>query len=294
LATVIESVGCAACGAEGGLRTALRLGEARLDSCPACRSWTYLPRPTPDEQQRIHDNPEYFEHPYFEGRRALTPAMRRRCRQTFERVGAAVALGALRGRRVLDVGCDTGAFLRAAAEAYGIEPVGIDVNARAVAVARGCGVEAYHTDLESLDPELDNFEVITAIDLIEHVPDPARFLRQLGGRLAPGGVAYLETPHIRSLVYGVGRLLGALTGGRPRGLIDRLFPPQHVQYFTAEGFAFLAARAGLEVVHLGRRALPFSDLMTSLPVRVGLSGLQLLDRLAGREILLCALLRRPT
>jgi 2-polyprenyl-3-methyl-5-hydroxy-6-metoxy-1,4-benzoquinol methylase len=220
--------------------------------------------------------------------------MRRRCRQTFTRIDAAVSIESLKGQRVLDIGCDTGTFLRAAAETYAIVPVGIDVNARAVAVALECGVEAYHTDLDSAPAALAEFPLVTAIDLVEHVPYPADFLRQLAERLQPGGVAYLETPNIGSLVYRVGTLLGTLTGGRPVALLERLFPPQHVQYFTEKGFAMLAGRAGLEVVDLQRRVLPFADLATSLPVRLGLAGLQLVDRLAGTEILLCALLRRPT
>ncbi len=50
-------------------RPAVRLTSASLRRCLACGSWTYFPRPTPAEQASIHDNDEYFEHPYFQLRR---------------------------------------------------------------------------------------------------------------------------------------------------------------------------------------------------------------------------------
>src|SRR5207244_4713047 len=118
-------------------------------------------------------------------------------------------------------------------------------------------------------------------------------LRQMRDRLAPGGVAYLETPNIRSLVYRAGRLLHRLTGGRPRPVFTRLFPPQHVQYFTERGFRVLAEAAGLEVVWLDKRVLPFADLATAVTVALALSVLQAFDRLFGTPILLCAVVRRP-
>jgi 2-polyprenyl-3-methyl-5-hydroxy-6-metoxy-1,4-benzoquinol methylase len=271
----------------------VRLGAARLEGCAACGSWTWLPRPTPQQQAAVHDNAEYFEHPYFQERRRQADAVRRRCRLAFEHITAVVPAERLRGRRLLDVGCDTGALLRAAQELYGVVPVGLDIASRAVAEARASGVEAYCCDLEAAPSQVRNMPVITAIDLVEHVVDPEGFLRQVRARLAPGGVAYLETPNIRSLVYRTGRLLHRLTGGRPRPTFERLFPAQHVQYFTERGFAVLAEKAGLEVARLDKRVLPRADLATSRVVGLGLTALQLLDRVFGTPILLCAVLRRP-
>jgi 2-polyprenyl-3-methyl-5-hydroxy-6-metoxy-1,4-benzoquinol methylase len=284
---------CAACAASLSRRAMVRLGRARLERCDTCGSWTYLPRPTAHQQAAIHDNEEYYAHPYFQGRRKHEQALRRRCRQVFRLIGEVIPEEDLRGERLLDVGCDTGAFLLAARQLYGIVPVGVDVAQRAVAIARKQGVEAYDRDLGSAPTQLRGFRVITAIDLIEHVSDPRQFLQQIHDRLRPGGVAYLETPNISSLVYRTGCVLCKLTNGHPRRTFERLFPPQHVQYFTENGFASMARRSALELVHLGKRPLAFADLATSLGVAVGIGGLQMLDRLMGTQILLCALLRRP-
>jgi 2-polyprenyl-3-methyl-5-hydroxy-6-metoxy-1,4-benzoquinol methylase len=267
--------------------------NARLVGCAVCGSWTRLPRSSSQEQAAIHDKIDYFDHPYFEGRRSVTRAIDRRCVESFGRIGAAINLRSLRGKRLLDVGCDTGLFLASAAKHFGIIPVGIDVSRHAVMAAARHGIEVHHTDLEVAPEHLNDFSVITAIDVIEHVTNPRAFLQEIRRRLRPGGVTYLETPNIRSIIYRLAHILYRITAGRPQQTFDRLFPPQHAQYFTCKGLTALAHDSGLEVIDLDTRILYFSDIATSLPVRLVLMSLQLLDRLTREKILICALLRRP-
>ncbi len=288
-----EAAACVVCKAALPIVAKVGLRGSYLRECQSCGSWTYLPRTSAEHQAALHDNETYFEHPYFQLRRNATPARRRRCADMFARIGEAVNLASLRGQPWLDIGCDTGLLLKAAQEDLGIIPVGIDVAQRAVEIARQNGVDVHQFSIEEAPPELSGFRVVTAVDLIEHVPDPGQFLRLVHDRVCPGGALYLETPNIRSTVYGFGQALARLTGGRPAGLIERLFPPQHIQYFTADSLAFLAERSGFEVVRLTRRGLPLSDIAASPLARFPIAVLQTLDRLAGTEILLCALLRRP-
>jgi cyclopropane fatty-acyl-phospholipid synthase-like methyltransferase len=245
-------------------------------------------------QAAIHDTADYFDHPYFQQRRSAQARIDQRCRKIFQHIGRGIDLAQVRGDRLLDVGCDTGAFLVAAARQFGLQPWGVDVSARAVAIAQQQGIAAYHTDLEQAPDELQNFPVITAIDVIEHVVDPRRLLQAIFSRLRPGGVAYLETPNIESSVYRVGRSLTNFTGGYPTGLCERLFPAQHIQYFTHRSFRTLVLECGFEVVQFQNRILPFQDIATSWVVQVGLAPLQFFDKLTGNEILICALLRKPT
>jgi 2-polyprenyl-3-methyl-5-hydroxy-6-metoxy-1,4-benzoquinol methylase len=284
---------CAICGSHLSGDITVRLGRSCLRACAQCGSWTYLPRASAADQAAIHDNDDYFSHPYFDLRREVTPAQRRRCRELFERLSPPLDLSSLHGQRLLDVGCDTGVFLRTAREEFGIVPVGIDVAERSVQVASGDGLEAYQTTIEDAPPAVSGFSLITAIDLIEHVPNPGRFLVEVRKRLAPNGVLYLETPNIHSMVYRTGQLLSGLTGGRPRKLLERLFPPQHVQYFTPNSLRRLAQSAGFEIIHLSTRVLPASDIAVSAPTHAAIGLLQAADRLFGREILICAGLRSP-
>ena len=135
--------------------------------------------------------------------------------------------------------------------------------------------------------------MVTAIDVIEHVLDPGAFLRQVRSRLAPSGVLYVETPNIRSAVYVLGRVLSRVLDGSTSSVIQRLFPPQHVQYFTADSLSRLAKDSGLEVVQVNTRVLPLSDIAASPATRWAVGLLQVLDRILRREILVWAVLRRP-
>ena len=283
---------CEVCGGRLERRAVVRLRVSCLRACPSCGSWTYSPRDGASGQAALHDSEEYFDHPYFTVRRAMSHAQRR-CREVLRRLSAATDIPSLRGQRLLDLGCDTGAFLRAAQQEFGIVPVGMDVSGRAVAVARQQGMEVYRTAVEQAPAALADFPVATAIDLLEHVPHPESFLRAVRARLRPGGLLYLETPNLRSVVFSFGRWLSLLTGGRPAALLERLFPPQHIQMFTAGSLRGLSRRAELDVVRLGTSALAASDIAAGVAVRLGIGALQLCDRIMGTEILLWAVLRRP-
>ncbi len=284
---------CAVCQASLGGEAVLRVSANSLHACSSCDSWTLLPRPTARSQAAIHDNTEYFSHPYFEKRRIVSNDQRRRCRDILRRLPVADNIGSLRGQRLLDVGCDTGTFLKVASEEAGIVPVGIDVATRSIQTALEQGVECYRTSIDEAPAHLTDFPVITAIDLIEHVPDPAAFLCHVRKRLSPGGVVYLETPNIRSMVYRFGKMLSTLTRGMPSSLFERLFPAQHVQYFTPKSLAHMAESNGFKIVRLNTRILPCSDIAAGWLTRAALGILQGLDRLLGTEILIWAILQRP-
>src|SRR5262249_2890928 len=159
---------CAICYAPLSDRVMVRLRRASLRECARCGSWMYSPRASAAQQAALHDNAEYFDHPYFALRRTVTPAQRRRCREVFQRLAGAVDLQRLGSDRVLDIGCDTGTFLVAARDEFGVAPVGLDVSARAIAVAREHGIEAYAVPIERVPESLGQFNIVTAIDLIEH------------------------------------------------------------------------------------------------------------------------------
>jgi 2-polyprenyl-3-methyl-5-hydroxy-6-metoxy-1,4-benzoquinol methylase len=284
---------CAICETPLPAAVKVRLPAAHLKACPACRAWTYLPRPTQERQSVLHNGGSYSDHPYFELRRTIGPRQRRRCRWIFSRLAKAVDVAGLRGKRLLDAGCDTGAFLAAAAEQYGVVPVGVDVAEAAVEAVRGRGIEAWHSTIEEAPQSLMGLPVVTAIDLIEHVSHPARFLREVFRRLEPGGVVYVETPNIESAVYSAGRMLSLVVRGRESDLMERLFPAQHVQYFTQASLAALGRSCGFDMVWQGTRVLPWGDIAASAVVRAGMAVLQTVDRLARNCILICAVMRRP-
>jgi 2-polyprenyl-3-methyl-5-hydroxy-6-metoxy-1,4-benzoquinol methylase len=279
---------CIAC--EGRLGAPRRIGAALLAACQQCGSRTAVPRPTPNELKALHDSRAYFEKEYFDARRNAYTSTNRRLGLVTDLIRKVRGDDFLRGRRMLDVGCDTGDFLLAAKAAAGIEPYGVEVSTRAAEIATGSGVTVSRSDLADAPAHFENFALVTVIDVIEHIAQPMQLLESIAERLAANGLVYIETPNWGSAVYLVGERLARISASRPRRVFERLFPPEHVQYFTLDGIYALIHRTRLRALHVATRPLPFRAVAGAKVVKAGTWAAQLPDRGSDRRIVICALL----
>ncbi len=104
----------------------------------------------------------------------------------------------LRGRRALDVGCGAGLLAeplaRLGADVAGIDAAHDNVRvAAAHAAAGGLTIDYRCGDVATLG--LTGFDLVTALEVIEHVADKAAFISALAAALAPGGLMVLSTPN---------------------------------------------------------------------------------------------------
>jgi SAM-dependent methyltransferase len=146
-------------------------------------------------------------------------------------------------RRMLDVGCGLGYFVRRALDA-GWDAYGCDTSETWTRIAR----EQVGADRIACGPAHEGplanarYELVTAWDVLEHVHDPIPFLRSLRTLIAPGGRLFIRTPNL-SWIYPTYMARRHLL----REEIE-LGPLNHVVYYTASSLRVALGRAGLEPV----------------------------------------------
>ncbi len=115
------------------------------------------------------------------------------------------------GVPILDVGCGAGLLAEALAK-DGFAVTGLDAGAEVISVARahaegqGLNLAYRQGTAEALAAEGTKFPVVTALEIIEHVADPAEFLFSLKSLLAPGGLLFLSTLNRTPKSYAVAKI----------------------------------------------------------------------------------------
>jgi SAM-dependent methyltransferase len=103
------------------------------------------------------------------------------------------ALAEIGPRRVLEVGCGTGAFAERMLKELGADVVALDLSPRMVELARERGVEALVGTAEALPFRGEEFDCVVANWVLHHVPDLDRGLAEIARVLRPGGCLLAAT-----------------------------------------------------------------------------------------------------
>lgn len=152
----------------------------------------------------------------------------------------------LAGKRAADVGCGAGLLAEPLAR-LGAQVTGLDPAPENIAVARhhaeGQGLEIDYR-VGGVEGLTGPYDLITSLEVVEHVADPRGFVSGLAEALAPGGLLILSTPNRTALSRLAMIVIGEGTGRIPKGTHD------WNKFLTPEELCALIRDAELEVLDL--------------------------------------------
>lgn len=221
---------CPVCGTAGEVDLVLSVHDAaapyvlrHLHRCDDCRSLFMMPR-----DRIAYENAEEagFSVKFYVEKGAGIDVM----------LGPLVRVPFSGATRYLEIGCSFGFSLDFLRWRHGLAGTGVDPSPLAAAGREQLGLtvlSAYFD--EDLAARLGPQDVIYCSELIEHVDDPAAFLRIAAAGLGPGGVLALTTPSVTAVAE----------GNAPTTVLAALSPGAHLAIFSTEGLARLLAQAGL-------------------------------------------------
>ncbi len=186
------------------------------------------------------------------------------------------------GGRVLDIGCNRAYDLLRLSERFdslGLKMCGIDLSASDLQVAReraatlspSTSMSFQLSAVEKLPYRDDSFDVVTCSEVVEHLPDPDRALREMSRVTKPGGVLALTTPNVGNKLHKLRKFL-------PRSLRDKsnewremqrelnrirkteaAVNLPHLSELSAREWCEKCREVGLDVVEIKRGSLLYGD-----------------------------------
>lgn len=172
--------------------------------------------------------------------------------------GSGVAVDPINGNQLLDIGCATGLFMeRMASEGWQAE--GLETSSDLAEMARSLGRRVETALLEEARYPEQSFDLVSCLHVLEHVPDPTGYMREVFRITRPGGYLLLALP--------INQCFPHLLFGNP--YLDQ---PDHLSFFTPRHLDSLLRKTGFEVsayrtvfsipfehVWLNQRGIPFPE-----------------------------------
>ncbi|MGH9967623.1 MAG: methyltransferase domain-containing protein [Pyrinomonadaceae bacterium] len=238
---------CPLCSSEEHYTVVTRQDGLPIQECTSCGLAYVNPRPSSRQLA------EYYGNGYFSGARDFFKG-KDYCLERDKAIAEHTVTGyedvasnlVIEGKVILDVGCASGALLQALSKHSPKELIGVDTAECPVEF----GKSKYHLDLrcETLEsarfPD-QYFDLVTLIDVIEHIEDLRAFVSELGRVAKPGGHVFVSTPN-----YFAYRL-----AKNEWSCLHQDF--EHLQYFSPESLSRLFGKPGFEIGKCWQDSLPF-------------------------------------
>ena len=211
----------------------MRKNNCTLYTCIACKFWFVYPVP---------EVAEVYTQEYFTGALGGFGYVNYDCDKkpmtsTFEQYVRLIKTYMPSPGRLLDIGAATGFFL-SIAKRFGFDPYGVEISDYAAEQAREKGLPVITGTLVDVPPA-PLFDVVTILDVIEHVMDPRAEIMRVHGLLREGGIFAINTQDTDSLFARIMKRRWHL-----------IVPPEHLYYFDRENIRLLLAQCGFEVLEI--------------------------------------------
>jgi 2-polyprenyl-6-hydroxyphenyl methylase/3-demethylubiquinone-9 3-methyltransferase len=163
---------------------------------------------------------------------------------------AATQAKPLAGKAALDIGCGAGLvcepLARLGAGVTGVDAAAENVSA-AAAHAEAMGLDIRYMAGEVAGLDIGTFDLVTCVEVIEHVADKPAFLRDVAARLAPDGLLVMSTPNrtaaSRVLLVGAAEAVGYVPKGTHHW--EDFITPEEFEALLADAGLMVTARRGI-------------------------------------------------
>jgi SAM-dependent methyltransferase len=153
--------------------------------------------------------------------------------------------------RLLDIGFGAGSLLRAAARA-GWSVSGVEISQTAARHVDQFGLDIFCGGLADAQYPDGYFDVVTASEVLEHVPEPRAVIGEIARIVRPGGLLWATTPH--------GRGISARVLGMQWSVIK---PPEHLQLFSVGSIRDLFVDTGFRRVRVATHGINLPELLSA-------------------------------
>lgn len=213
---------CPACLSEKSVSAGAK-NEYSINQCAACR--TLFAEVAFEDEKTAGEVQELYDHYYDAAKFDLHPAVAISLQKVMDSFEAFRQTG-----KLLDIGFGEGGLLRVA-EKNNWACYGTELSPQSLKYGEEQGWTVSKDALNDSRFPKEGFDVVTLIELIEHVPNPDDFLQTAYSLLCPGGLLYLTTPNTQSINR---RWLG----------LDWsvISPPEHITIWSPEGIKKALAR----------------------------------------------------
>lgn len=254
----LEHTACPLCGSRELGASEYNFAPYRVVQCRDCGLWYLSPRLKVSTMMAL-----YSDDAYFEGSNGLSEGysdyalQEKPLRATFRRFMKQLGDMGITSGSLLEVGCGYG-YLLEEARPYFNKLIATDFSPGAVEKAAQKADRVYLGGIEAL-PQDERFDCIIAVEVIEHIYDPNRFVASLKAMINPGGWLVLATPNM---------------GSWWRKVLNKRWPsfklPEHVTYFDQRTLTALFEKHGFDSMRRipSPHAFPLAVVMEKLGINL--------------------------